>query len=204
MSSDAPPGDTRLNMPATPENARASRVAAERLRSRNAGCLLLFCVLGGACSSVESVPLGGNGGQGGNTSCLNGPERCVSTCGADPAWPQPYCDAAGAFQCPAGSVRLSSCPPGACVLVFDSCCDEATGHVARPGCSPDGLSEACPTGTHAARASCVPTTLPAVSDCYQLKGTPCDSLGQECHTTAQCTCVAGDGGMVWDCKIDII
>jgi hypothetical protein len=126
----------------------------------------------------------------------------VSTCGADPTWLQPFCDAAGVFQCPAGSVPLSSCPPGACAQVNISCCDETTGHVAPPACKPDGLSDDCLAGTHAARSTCIPAAL-AVSDCYQLADKPCASPGQECHSNAQCTCVAADGGMAWSCQIYI-
>ena len=204
-----------------PENSSAIGVGAGRAWSRNAGWLLLFCVLASACSSVESAPIGGTGGAlaptgtggafggaGGqdasNTVCLDGSDGCVSSCTQEPfTWALPFCDAKGSFQCPGGFVPLSTCPAGACAQVNILCCDETTGAVEPPACKPDGLRDVCPAGSHSSPSTrCIPTDL-GVSNCTDLIGQPCASLGQQCWSGSGCLCGPGDGGLTWSCEIFI-
>ena len=204
-----------------PETRGAFTVGTGRARSRNAGWLLLFCALGGACSSVESSPTGGTGGaleptgaggafagiggqDGSNTACLDGSDGCVSSCGQEPiTWALPFCDAKGSFQCPGGFVPLSTCAPRACAQVTILCCDETTGAVEPPACRPDGLRDVCPGGTGSSPSTrCIPSGL-GVTSCTDLIGQPCALPGQQCRSGASCLCGPGDGGLTWSCEIFI-
>jgi hypothetical protein len=181
-------------------------------------CLIL---LAGACNHELAPPplppgtgsgaggvTGGDGfgGQGGNTSCFTG-DSCVQSCFTD--FPGPvsgYCDATGAFACPADTVRLSTCAPNACAQFTSSCCDDITGAHGQPPCGPDGLKQVCAAGSHPYdyRVGCIPTGL-GVTQCLDLEGKGCDLQGQSCtQGDAFCDCrpAAGDGGaLAWWCAV---
>jgi hypothetical protein len=182
-----------------------------------------LAALGLACSSVEKPAVGGTGGSpspagiggaggaGPDTSCIDGSDGCVWSCAA--GWetrsgdsPQPFCDSAGKFRCPIGSQPLSSCAPGSCAR-FDRawCCDPATGHVDPPPCKVDGFRDVCPPGSSASDGSeCIPAGL-GVSECGPLDMKSCSTVDLECHGRGQCRCKAGsDGALVWDCHVILV
>jgi hypothetical protein len=183
--------------------------------------LVLASCAGLSCSSVENPPVsagsggGGAAGQGGgaggrDTSCIDGSDYCVWSCAAGAEMgtgdsPYPYCDAAGAFQCPTGSQRLSTCAPGSCAR-FDNplCCSLTTGTVAPAPCNAAGLRDACPAGTSPGADPCIPTGL-GVSSCAQLDRTSCTSVDLKCREGAlTCDCEEQTGGgLVWWCGVHI-
>jgi len=115
--------------------------------------------------------------------------------------PYPYCDAAGTFQCPMGSQRLSTCAPGSCAR-FDvpPCCNLATGMVAPPPCNADGLRSACPAGTSPGANPCIPSAL-GVSSCDVLDHQSCSSRELGCTQGAlTCACELRNGSLVWSCS----
>ena len=147
------------------------------------------------------------GGQGGNTSCL-GLDTCVQSCSV--YFPggavSGYCDATGAFACPADTVRMSTCPPNACAQYTPRCCDDTTGGSAPAPCGPDGLKQACPAGSHTYdyQTGCIPTGL-GVTNCLDLRDRACDLASQSCtqgDVICGCASTAGDGGaLTWQCAI---
>jgi hypothetical protein len=148
----------------------------------------------------------GFGGQGGNTSCFNG-DSCVQSCFVDfnGVWGASYCDATGAFACPADTVRLSACPPNSCVQFTPTCCDDITGADTRAPCGPDGFKQACPAGTHAqSQVGCIPASL-GVANCYDLNYKPCSLERQSCtqgEVICSCGPTASDGGaLTWQCAV---
>jgi hypothetical protein len=177
-----------------------------RLGSRKAGSLLLFFIVTATACSSQDTPAGGRSGTGGqgDVSCLNGSDGCVSSCSTGPFnWTLGFCETGGAFACPAGYVRLSSCAPTACAQVNIICCDETTGVIDQPACKPDGLFDACPTGSHSTTGDCVPSAL-GVTDCDHL-GSTCGLQGQECtHGGKHCECMAVPGGLQWECPTQLL
>jgi len=183
-------------------------------------CLIL---LAGACNHELAPPpeigtgAGGSsassdgpGGHGGNTSCLTGADVCVQSCAADyPAGAAfGYCNAIGAFDCPAGSVKLSSCPADACAQPSQPCCDETTGRGVALPCGPDGLKQVCVACTRAydAKLGCIPTGL-ATADCRDLDGKACGEANQECHfgvTICSCLMTSVDVTLTWHCETILI
>jgi len=185
--------------------------------------LFLAVLLAAACNHELSPPPGfgsgaggfsagggaggdGLGGQGGNTSCFTG-DACVQSCFADfsGTWGAGYCDATGTFTCPPGTVRLSTCPPNACVQFTPACCDDTTGADTAAPCGPDGLKQACPAGTHAhGNDGCIPASL-GVAHCYDLNYAACGLDRQSCIEGAVvCVCgpSASDGGaLAWQCAV---
>ena len=180
--------------------------------------LILASCAGLACSSVEAPPGSGGSGKGGaqggggaggaerDTRCIDGSDYCVWSCAAGAETgtgdsPYPYCDTAGAFQCPTGSQRLSTCAPDACARFnIPLCCNLATGTVAPPPCNADGLRDACPAGTSTGANPCIPTGL-GVSSCEQLDEMPCSSLDLGCTQGAlTCTCQEKNGALLWNCR----
>jgi hypothetical protein len=149
----------------------------------------------------------GFGGQGGNTSCFTG-DSCVQSCFVDfsGSWGSAYCDANGAFACPADTVRLSTCPSNSCVQFTPACCDDITGADALAPCGPDGFKQACPAGTHAHsdRDGCIPASL-GVTNCFDLNYKPCSLERQSCTQGAvicNCGAAASDGGaLTWECVV---
>ena len=189
-----------------------------RSGSRKAGSLLLFCVLtAAACSSQEAAAggsggLSGTGGMGpvleglggqGDTICADGSDGCVSSCAIAPfVWTPGFCNAAGAFTCPADFVRLSSCASNICGQTSVICCDDTTGVIAAPPCKPDGLFDVCPAGSHSTTSGCIPAAL-GVTDCSRLGGT-CGMVGQRCSDNGtHCECTAFQVGVAWECMSPI-
>src|SRR3954464_16028635 len=145
----------QIGYPSTPRTPPQERVLGFVLL-----CLFLaFAVLlVGACNHELTPPplppgtgsgaggvTGGDGfgGQGGNTSCFAG-DSCVQSCFVDftGLWGDAYCDATGAFACPANTVRLSTCPSNSCTQFSPTCCDDITGADAPAPCGPDGFKQA--------------------------------------------------------------
>ena len=179
---------------------------------------LALASLGGvSCSSMEKPADGGPAGTGGatpagvggagggrDTSCIDGSDGCVWSCGAGEEMgtgdsPHPYCDAEGRFQCPIGSQTLSTCPEGSCARFDLLCCDLTTGHTGPPPCKPDGFRDVCPAGSGPDSSRCRAPGLD-VSNCFELDQKPCGSSTLECHGGGDCACKArGDGTLLWDC-----
>jgi len=207
--------------PRTGYRATSRATPQERVLGFVLLCLFLglAVLLVGACNHELAPETGGGaggsgagsgtGGQGVTIACL-GQDSCVRSCSAAASTPraQPYCDATGAFQCPDGSVRLSTCAANACVQVSPTCCDESTGWSTPQSCGPDGLKQACPSGSHVLdyQVGCIPTGLDT-TDCRDLDGKPCDVQNQGCQTAAVvCTCQLPSGGtaLTWQCSMVLI
>ena len=196
---------------------------------RASGWVAFWCGLAAACSSQEFPPPAGGGpagaaggnagtadpgvgsggpggpdgppGTGAPLSCLDAPDSCVSTCAMQSAtWDKGYCDSTGAFACPTGYTRTTTCPPGACVL-GGSCCDQTTGVMSYRSCGPDGLLLDCPAGSvdNSSTAICIPASL-GVSDCLSLSDKACDATQQQCYDGyIECFCLAHEAGSHWWC-----
>jgi hypothetical protein len=79
------------------------------------------------------------GGTSGTDACANlSYDYCVSECLAEAVLvDNPTC-ANGAWSCRSGYVLASSCPPQACGVTPDACCDLTTGIVTSSPCMADG------------------------------------------------------------------
>ena len=161
--------------------------------------MIAALAIAAACSSVSIAPGAGDS----DTICL-GEDGCVTSCASQINNPAGFCDEHGQFQCPAGAIKLSTCPEDACAHPR-FCCDPTSGEIAIPSCGADGVHAACPAGT---RAAALPVCIPdgaTVSKCEDLHDQPCTSAGQQCHSGgAECTCQAGDAGLAWACSVNIL
>jgi len=166
--------------------------------------LTAVCALLAACSSTGPSTAGGGGAFGGRLPCHNSAIPCVPSCGAtDMSTPSlEDCEGTGAIICPPDTVFLSTCPPNACAQMPTPCCNESTGRLAPPACGADGFWSDCPAGSHSATSRiCIPSGFD-VSQCIDLHGTACSSTDIVCSVgngPPQCSCRAGDAGMVWSC-----
>lgn len=165
--------------------------------------IAVFALLA-ACSSTGTAVDGGGGSFGGRPICYNYAVPCVPSCGAtDMSTPSlEDCEGTGQRLCPPDTVFLSTCPPNACALMPQSCCNESTGVLESPACGTDGFWSDCPAGKHSSPSGlCIPGGLD-VSHCIELDGTSCSSPEMVCsegNGPHKCVCRAGDAGMLWSC-----
>lgn len=162
-------------------------------------------------TQVESGPEGGAGASGaaptqtaGAGGTVSGADICTDltrdSCVSGCLEELPLVDNAicidGQWKCSANFVLASSCPPLACAVTPDACCDSTTGIVTANACESDGTRAACPEGqTPTAKwphgTHCVPRSL-AGQACWSLDGEPCAVPAVGCYDQDRafvgCTC----------------
>jgi hypothetical protein len=166
--------------------------------------------LGGSSAGGASSSMGGaSGGTSGTDACANlSYDYCVSQCLAEAVLvDNPTC-ANGAWSCRSGYVLASSCPPQACGVTPDACCDSTTGIVTSSPCMADGYRGTCPIGnttTYRDEAFCVPQTLSG-NTCYSLDNSPCTEPAVGCSdiegliVTCWCNWSGSDASAgTWQC-----
>jgi hypothetical protein len=138
---------------------------------------------------------------------------CVASCTEEyAARKEAFCKD-GRWHCPSGFVDGTTCPPDACALTLDECCDRLTGELNRNPCESSGLRPPCPEGSvRSLNWLCMPRGLD-VQDCSELDKQPCSGEVRSCRSgckfgDAFCTCYMPsdvDAGMgIWHCAYMMI
>jgi hypothetical protein len=166
---------------------------------------------GGAhAGGTSSLAGGANGGTGGSGACAKlGDDHCVTECFRELKLVDNAICADGAWACRSGYVLASSCPPRACGVTPDGCCNMTTGIVSENPCNMDGARRACADGATDAYLSqtyCVPLSLGG-RDCQSLDRQPCTGPAVSCHDLSaafvHCVCsgLGTDGSAgTWQCS----
>ena len=162
----------------------------ERVQSATLALLLM------ACGNTTDTP---------PCEKVNEP-ACIMSCGSlESGVVIPECNR-GNWECPANSERLSDCAPESCRGAMRYCCDTINGAVTDRVCGDDGLAGDCPSGSEPRQwRECWPAD--GVEGCAVRDRTACAKLDDQCHSTescaTDCTCIAGDDGLVWSCNFSL-
>ena len=112
----------------------------------------------------------------------------------------------GKYECPSGSLALTTCPADSCAQAGNGVCCSSTG-AWKPTTCLAGVPTACAAGSSATLQQCFPEDVQAKS-CFVLDGQACTSTSEVCNAPGSCgescSCTAGPSGdLLWFCTVPV-